>query len=241
MEGEKHFPKIINLINDEQPDVICLQECPGHFIERLQKIGFYCTFAPVRNEIQNDVEYLEGNAIATKIQHTALSKYYYRPDREIPVYPIPTPNDLKHHNFILINFADSDGMEYSLATTHGIYTKNGLPTEHQTQGVHKMLSLLEKERFPLVCGDFNIPRHFNNLYEEFTRVYKDNIPAEYAFSLDKSLHIHGNNPNLTEPIFESYMVDYLFSRPEYSVYDVRLQFGVSDHAAIIATIEKVAV
>ncbi len=34
------------------------------------------------------------------------------------------------------------------------------------------------------------------------------------------------------------MVDGLFTTPAYRASDVRLQFGVSDHVAIVATIEK---
>lgn len=238
MEGEKHFPKILNLIKTEGPDVICLQECPENFLEKLHQAGFYTTFAPVRRQIQNDVEYIEGNTIATKSEHQSVIKYYYQPDRTLPEQPVPTPNDLKHHNFILTQTEHTDGQTYNIATTHGIYTVNGLPTEHQTQGNKKMLSLLAQEKAHVLCGDMNIPRNVNILYNDIIQSYQDTVPTEYKASLDRAIHIHGKNPNLTEPIFDNYMIDYIFSKPGYIVSNVRLQFGVSDHAAVIAEIEK---
>jgi endonuclease/exonuclease/phosphatase family metal-dependent hydrolase len=237
MEGEKHFPRILNLIANEQPDVICIQECTEEFLAKLQTLGYQTSFCAMRRQIQNDVAYVEGNAIATKLPHVAVIKYYYQPDRTLPI-TVPTPNDLKHHNVIIAQVTDNLGDSYIFATTHGIYTKNGLPDEHQTQGVKKLLSLLAAEKQHILCGDFNIPRGVNELYGELTKAYSDTVPAEYMSSLDRTYHIHGTNPNLTEPIFDSYMVDYIFSKPEYTVTDVRLQFGVSDHAAIIATVGK---
>lgn len=237
MEGEKHFPRTLNLITQENPDVICIQECTEEFLSKLQKIGYQTTFCAMRRQIQNDVAYIEGNAVATKMPHTAVIKYYYQPDRTLPTV-VPTPNDLKHHNVIIIQVADATGDVYIIATTHGIYTHNGLPDEHQTQGVKKLLSLLASEKSHVLCGDFNIPRGINVLYDELTKHYVDMVPPGYQSSLDRTYHVHGNNPNLTEPIFDSYMVDYLFSKPEYTITDVRLQFGVSDHAAIVATIAK---
>ncbi len=237
MEGEKHFPRILNLIATENPDVICLQECTEEFLRILQKQGFTTSFCVMRWQIQNDVAYQEGNAIATKVPHTAISKHFYRPDHTLPI-TVPTPNDLKHHNIIIAQVPDSDGTLYTIATTHGIYTPNGLPDEHQREGIKKLLSLLLSEKPHILCGDFNIPRGFNSLHEEITKLYQDMIPAEYQSSLDRTWHVHGKNQNLTEPIFDSYMVDYLFTKPEYTVTNVRLQFGVSDHAAVIAQIDK---
>lgn len=237
MEGEKHFPRILTLIIAEQPDVICIQECTEEFLQKLEALGFHTTFCAQRWQIQNDVAYLEGNAIASKLPHTATIKYYYRPHATLPP-TVPTPNDLKHHNVIIATLIDTNGDSYIFATVHGIYTKNGLPDEHQTQGVKKLLSILATEKPHILCGDFNMPRGYNVLYEEYAKLYTDTIPLEYTSSLDRAFHIHGNNPSLTEPIFESYMVDYLFSKPEYTVTDVRFQFGVSDHAAIVATVSK---
>ena len=240
MEGEKHFPRILNLIKTETPDVVCLQECPESFQLNLHSLGYQTSFLPMQRQIQNDVEYTEGLTFASKLPFSSIHKYYYQPDRVLPFQPVPTPKPLMHHGYILGTIMH-DSVEYHLATTHIMITPDGLPTEHQTQGVKKLMTQVVTEKPHVLCGDFNIPRGFNPLYEELTKVYTDMIPKEYSSSLDQNLHRLGKTQNLNAPIFDIYMVDYLFSKPEYTVSNVRLQFGVSDHAAIVATISKTPV
>ena len=237
MEGEKHFPRILSLINSENPDIICLQECPESFQEYLHHFGYRCDFLAMMHKIQNDVEYLEGVVFASKIPFVTSHKYYYQPDYELPHAPIPTPETLKHYGYIIATL-EHEGELYHLATTHIMITPDGMPTEHQTQGVKKLLSLVATEKPHILCGDFNMPRGYNPLYEDFIKVYSDTIPTEYTSSLDQNLHRLGKTPDLNAPIFDIYMVDYLFAKPEYTISDVRLQFGVSDHAGIVATISK---
>jgi endonuclease/exonuclease/phosphatase family metal-dependent hydrolase len=238
MEGEKHFPRIVSLIRIEDPDIICLQECPESFRNNLQTIGYRTDFLAMRHHVQNDVEYTEGLVFASKLPFASTYKYYYQPDYELPTLPIPTPKHIMHHGYIMGTVEHKEQL-YHIATTHVMVTPDGLPTEHQTQGVKKLLSLLQTEKPHLICGDFNIPRGFNPLYEDFSRNYLDTIPTTYASSLDRGLHRDGRSTQLNAPVFDSYMVDYLFAKPEYNVHDVRLQFSVSDHAAIIATISKI--
>ncbi len=237
MEGEKHFPRVLSLITSKSPDIICLQECPKSFQDNLRNLGYRTDFLPMRQHLQNDVEYIEGLVFASKLPFATTHKYYYQPDYTLPTLPVPTPAQQMHHGFIM-GTLEHDGEIFNIATTHIMVTPNGMPTEHQTQGVKKLLSLLQSEKPHILCGDFNMPRGFNPLYEDFTKMYQDNIPVMYTSSLDRTLHKLGKTPNLNAPIFDIYMVDYLFSKPEYTTSDVELQFGISDHAAIVATISK---
>lgn len=237
MEGEKHFPRILSLIKTENPDIICLQECPESFQTNLQNLGYRTDFLAMRHHVQNDVEYIEGLVSASKLPFATMHKYYYQPDYNLPTQPIPTPKPSMHHGYIFSTL-EHEGDLYHFTNTHVMVTPDGLPNEHQIQGVKKLLSLLATEKSHVICGDFNIPRGTNPLYEEFTKSYTDGIPAHYMSSLDQAIHRHGKTPNLNAPIFDMYMVDYIFSKPEYMVTDCRLQFGVSDHAAVIATVAK---
>lgn len=240
IEGEKHYPLVLSLIKNENPDIICLQECPESFQNNLLALGYKSDFLAMMHEIQNDVEYTEGVIFASKLPFASVHKYYYQPDYDLPAQPTPTPHELKHHGYIF-GTLEHQGNLYHIATTHVMVTPNGLPTEHQTQGVKKLQSLLSTEKTHVLCGDFNIPRGFNSLYDELTKTYIDTIPTDYKSSLDANIHRLGKlKQNLNAPIFDSYMVDYLFAQPEYMVSDVRLQFGVSDHAAVVATITKTA-
>ncbi|MBY0537894.1 endonuclease/exonuclease/phosphatase family protein [Patescibacteria group bacterium] len=238
MEGEKHFPRILSLIHSENPDIICFQECPESFKNNLHNLGYRSDFLPMRYCIQNDVEYIEGLVFASKLQFASIHKYYYQPDYDLPKQPIPTPKPSMHHGYILATL-EHNGQLYHIATTHVMWTPDGMPTEHQTQGVKKLLSLLQSEKAHIICGDFNMPRNVNPLYEEIVKNYTDTIPPEYMSSLDPTLHRLAKVQDLNAPIFDRYMVDYLFSKPDFAVTGVRLQFGISDHAAIVATIAKI--
>ena len=88
-----------------------------------------------------------------------------------------------------------------------------------------------------MCGDFNIPRHYNPLYDELTKYYVDNIPLSYISSLDPTLHYAGSHPD-KKMLFDSYMVDYIFTQTPYTATDVRLEFSISDHAGVVAHISK---
>jgi endonuclease/exonuclease/phosphatase family metal-dependent hydrolase len=237
MEGEKHFSRVLTLLKTENPDVVCLQECPESFQTYLQALGYRTDFLAMRHHVQNDVEYTEGLVLAHKSPFATTHKYFYQPDYELPSNPVPTPAQLMHHGYIIGAFEHENTL-YHIATTHVMVTPDGLPNEHQTQGVKKLLSLLQIEKPHVLCGDFNIPRNINPLYTEFTKIYTDVIPPHYTSSLDRTLHRLGTAANLNAPIFDTYMVDYLFSTPEYEVPNVRLQFGISDHAAVVTRIHK---
>ncbi len=83
-----------------------------------------------------------------------------------------------------------------------------------------------------------MPRGYNTNYTQFCAHYTDEIPNTYTSSLDRTLHRLGSRSDLNAPIFDIYMVDYIFSQPPYRVTDVSLMFGVSDHAAVQAQISK---
>jgi len=81
----------------------------------------------------------------------------------------------------------------------------------------------------------NTPRGINPSYPDLVAHYTDHIPPAYTSSLDRALHRLGTNPEKTQ-LFDSFMVDYLLSTPEFITNDVRLQFGLSDHAGIVAEV-----
>ena len=81
-----------------------------------------------------------------------------------------------------------------------------------------------------------MPRGHNKLYEVITQKYTDTIPRHYRSSLDRNLHRLGKKTDLNQPIFDAYMVDYIFTQPPFEASDIHLEFGVSDHAAVIGNI-----
>lgn len=139
------------------------------------------------------------------------------------------------HGVLYADILCNDGL-FKIATTHFTWTPQGeAPSEEQVLSMKAFLEKMQNMEPHIICGDFNIPRTENVLYGELTKHYTDAVPATYASSLDPSLHTLGNTPEKRH-LFESFMVDYVFTQPPYTASDVRLEFGLSDHAAVVATI-----
>lgn len=240
VEGNNHFKRVHAFLRNERPDVLCLQEAPEYFSQTLRALGYSTAYAPVKVETKNGETYNAGNLIGARLPMVARENYYHGTREVITVHrPDVDATELEVHPYLIATVTDEDGTEYEIATTHLMVTKDGLPDALQRQGAESLLALIDQEQPHVLCGDMNMPRGYNELYEEFKKRYKDEIPAEYKSSLDKNLHRYSNRlDELTAPIFDSYMVDYIFTQAPYEAKNVRLQFGVSDHAAVIGEILK---
>lgn len=229
VEARKHHDLIVPFLHEEKADIICLQEASKELEKILIERGYQTTFSPMC--IRTDVfgEFTQGILIASKVPQESRIITYYQIDND----PLS-----KHQNYsfsyILTKLKISNEI-FNIATTHLMDTKDGKEDEVQIAGANELLKYLDEEEPHIICGDFNIPRGFNSLYEKFTARYKDTVPKHYNSSLDKNIHRLGQ-VELDQPIFEKYMVDYIFTQPPYDVKNVKLVFGVSDHAAIIADI-----
>lgn len=236
IERSKHLDRVLPFVERERPDILCLQEV----VERdLSMIGSTLSavdyrYAPV-SEYPAEVEYaVEGVAIFSRLPILRSSIDYYRGSKESVAAmridasgsPIDPAYDM---NCPLIRATVAkDGAEFSIATTHFTWSAAGLPTDEQRRDMSRLIALLERDRSVVLCGDFNAPRG-GEIFARLASIYTDNIPPEYSTSIDGDLHRAGPLP---------YMVDGLFTTPEYVAKDVRLVNGVSDHMAIVATIEK---
>jgi endonuclease/exonuclease/phosphatase family metal-dependent hydrolase len=133
---------------------------------------------------------------------------------------------------------DHGGVPYHIATTHFTWTPDGaVPSDAQHESMRAFLAHIKTLPAHVISGDFNIPRHHNPLYGELMQHYKDAIPQTLSSSLDPTLHRLGNDPD-KHHLFTDYMVDYVLVQEPYRAEDVRLEFGISDHAAVVAHIKK---
>jgi len=237
MEGARHISLIQNLLTSEQPDTICLQEAPEFFTQWLEEHGYKTVFTPMTIYDRDDMNYVEGLILASRTIQTSNMYYYHKSADDICVQV--SRNDATVANAVIHADVVVDDQTYTVATTHLPVTPDGETNDHQTVCATKMFDHLDSLQPHLLCGDHNMPRGHNQLYSLFTNRYNDTIPPEYTSSLDQDLHRLGPIADqLNAPIFEEYMVDYIFSQSPYQISDVRLQFGVSDHAAIVATITR---
>jgi endonuclease/exonuclease/phosphatase family metal-dependent hydrolase len=238
MEGVVHLDRIKTLVATELPDTLCLQEAPDLFADALHTLGYATSFAPMIIRQQLGREFIEGVMIASRFPFTAKTSYYYRAQPTIVQFNETDKEGTISHPILMAAVATPTEGTYMIGTTHIMVTKDGAESEHQRKGITALLHQLASEVPHILCGDFNMPRGYNPLYTDVTKQYTDTIPLHYASSLDRNLHRLGNNPQLTRPIFDTFMVDYIFTQPPYQAHNVRLQFGVSDHAAVVADITR---
>jgi endonuclease/exonuclease/phosphatase family metal-dependent hydrolase len=175
-----------------------------------------------------------GIALAAKHPFVASTEYYHRAD--LPIVDFDPQRKAETESFVYLSgIFTVDGAKYTFVTTHFWDTGNGKPDHTQQELIGSLIERLETVPAHVLCGDFNIPREHNPLYEKLASRYDDAFPLHYPSSLDRTLHRLGNSV-LDEPIFDTYMVDYVFTQSPYVASNTRLHFGVSDHAAITTEI-----
>jgi endonuclease/exonuclease/phosphatase family metal-dependent hydrolase len=118
--------------------------------------------------------------------------------------------------------------ELQIGAVHFSWTANGTIDERQRKHVAILLDYLSTKGELVMCGDFNIPRG-NEMYEKLLTNYHDNVPMEIQTTLDPILH-YANREN---PGILKLVVDYVWSTPKYSVSEVRVEQGVSDHCGLV--------
>jgi hypothetical protein len=236
MEGTAHLPLVTEFLKSIELDCICLQEMPASFLYTLTSLGYYPCFAPMMRDTEVGQGDLIGVCIATRQRVDSRIHYYFGATDGIKSH-IPRDNGVTtSFPFAYTEIPHIDGHTYRIATTHLMVTRDGLATPEQTESAIALIDTLTSYQPHLLCGDFNMPRGFNTNYEQFTAHYTDTIPTKYTSSLDRTLHRSANRPDLNAPIFDIYLVDYIFAQPPYQVQDVQLHFGISDHAAVSAFI-----
>lgn len=236
IEMDKHYSRFFPFLDNEDADVICLQEVPESALRYFHGRGFATVFAPMIIKKLSDKEEAVGVAIATKLPFSTQKVYYHGAKENLVLSDGKDPGKNSVYAYIMAKI-DFNGEVYNIATTHMVDTPNGKENDLQILVMNKMLEHLKNEEAHCICGDFNMPRGYNKLYDLVTTNYIDSIPIEYKSSLDRNLHRMGSIP-IDQPIFDCYMVDYIFAQAPYKVEVDRLQFGVSDHAGIVAEIYK---
>ncbi|MFA9262609.1 MAG: endonuclease/exonuclease/phosphatase family protein [Undibacterium sp.] len=237
VERSKHLDRNIPFFQREEPDILCLQEVFEADFDRIsQETGLmHCLW-------QKDTQHDEprnggtergysGSAIFSRHPFIATgSEYYYRPERGIRL-EFSDGLDRRETNAQSVIWAriDQGGETFFIANTHFTWTPNGETSEDQLADFNSLKEILLSLPPHILVGDLNAPRG-NGMWEKFQALYAaDNIPAEIRSTIDPELHMKKLE----------YVVDALFSSAEYTVQDVQVVSGVSDHQAIIAKIGRV--
>lgn len=236
IEGDKHLPRIIKLVKQEKPDIVCLQEVfeeDFHLFHR--QFNMQGIFMPT---VWIDSAGLPGFgkngpfgiALFSKLAGEFGGDYYFRRrgDR-LPRYK-GKPN-AGNRGLIWQEIKGKgkkeEGKRLIVATTHFTWSKNGQTTEKQRRDLKALIKLLVNKVKPdVLCGDFNAPRG-QEIWSAISGKFTDNIPPEAKTTLDPDLHYsHG----------VKLVVDGFFTKPngKLKVESLRLIRGISDHLAVSA-------
>jgi endonuclease/exonuclease/phosphatase family metal-dependent hydrolase len=239
IEGNKHYERIFPFFKKENPDVLCLQEVLeddmsflGEKLEGMKGIFYPFSYTTSKHPSYESMYGKKfGVAIFTREEPVSSGYFYYWGKEEYSSVPfedfLQDKNKYENHVLAWVTFSPPNGATYKVITAHFPVTERGESTEHQLDVLGAcMLKLKELGDFAL-CGDFNAPRG-NKTFEILAKEYKDNIPHSYMTSLDQNLH---RIPGL------QFMVDGLFTTEKVRAENVALCDGVSDHMAIVATLE----
>ncbi len=250
IQEDFHLDKVSDFLKSENAEVVCLQEVFEDKVFYFANIlGMQSVFAPKCTKWRDGGNGFTnrpfGNAILSKYPITSSEVYYYygsaddiaeyreSPNPETEIEPMAYP-------VIVANIKNED-KDYVISTTHLPVTFQGQDREYQTECARKLVEYLKKFPELVLALDLNAPRG-GETFSIFSEVYKDNIPLEYKTSLDPKLH--RVSPEILDKAakamgLEGYMIDGLFSTPNYKATNVKLVDGVSDHMAVVAELDKI--
>lgn len=241
IEWNKHLDRILPFIRSERPAVLCLQEVDFSTLSLFEAEGYASTFLPYTRDrfAESSGEFgiaLLTNTSSVAVTHTEM--YYYEHEHgPLLRYDKNNPEGTIKRGVIACTLT-YNGESYLILTTHFPDAPNGsIPTNAQKEALAKLIAYTNTLPPHIICGDFNLPRNENPLYEELRVLYTNAVPDEYASSLDQTYHRLKDKAD-ARILFTHYMVDHLLLQKPYTAENVRLHFGVSDHGAIVATIKK---
>ena len=228
IEGDTHLDLVVPFLQQQWADAVCLQEVMKDTVAVFARaLSMEATYVPMK---KNTGGGMKGIATFTNHPITGTSVAYYSGDKDhLPTTPAgEKKNPYANNHMLLSTTIEKDGVSFTVATTHFTWSPAGQATERQRSDMKKMLDIVSTMKEFVLCGDFNAPRG-REIWSLLAGRYIDHIPANITTTIDPHLH---RVKNL------QYVVDGIFTTPNYTVEDVRVISGVSDHQAIIASITQ---
>lgn len=256
IEKDRHILEVLEFLNKENADVICLQEIFSEtfelFKEKMNMFGVFDPQATFKND--NGEILIQGVAILSKspvvdskaiIYSEEVKDVYelslsYHPEKDADKGAV---NRQYSRNLLTASIQNEKTGSLKIATTHftwGYYgyvdkeTKefvwdlDDTSIKQQIDDAERLLKILDNLDEVIFCVDSNAPRGYK-VFDLFAEKLKDNIPKEYTTSIDGNIHRAGHLP---------LMVDGIFTTPKHNAKNVVLKNGISDHMAVVCEISK---
>jgi endonuclease/exonuclease/phosphatase family metal-dependent hydrolase len=232
IERDNHLDLVIPFLRERAADAVCVQELLERDIPAFEEaLGAPCLFAPSTLYPTADGLVAEGTGMFARLPAARSSIVQYAgAEGELRAYDQDdAARKVETQKYALVaQTLRKRDTEFTIATTHFPWTRDGEADTVQRAAVDRMLAAVRDLGGAVLCGDFNAPRG-KEIFGRIAQDMKDNIPAQYESSLDGAIHRAGPLP---------LMVDGLFTTPGYEAADISLVPGVSDHCAVVATIRK---
>jgi len=228
IEGRKHLKRVIPFLEEENADVICLQEVfERDYLEIKNKLNLNGSYSPMSNRTTPNKYYDQlfgkwGVCLLTKLKEFEIEEYYYRGKGDSPQFH----NIWSDDRVLVYGTFKKNDKKYLIGTTHFCFTPDGQADNDQRKYFKKLISFLKKFNNFILAGDFNAPRG-REIFTKFTKYFKDNLPKETTSTLDTKYH-QMKNLRL--------VVDTIFTKGTYSVENIKLIKGLSDHKALVGKI-----
>ena len=229
VERSAHLQRFVPFLAEIAPDVACLQELNAGDIDTIRTAtGLeHCHFIAMGRILPQDEHPFGVGILSRHVLHDAGTIVYAGggdgemvADRSSAESRVATLRYAVAHAHIA-----AGGFEAKIATTHFPWTDGGRASDFQRQAVDRLIDAMGLD--PVIfCGDFNAPRG-GPVFDRLAQHWSDRIPAVVTTSIDPLLHRAGAL---------EFMVDGLFTTPDFAADDVQLHSGVSDHQAITATL-----
>ncbi len=255
IEKSKHLDSVFDLLKEQQPDVVCLEEVMYSDMNRLtSELGYELAFAPLVTIKNENGEDKEGSAILSRIPiiETKIYRYDDQINTELPTYiegQFVLSNGKRekerwlYHNSLLTVTILISGKTVTISTTHFPVTDHGLPRlpdhtlpdldyiddiEHARVYLDRLITIINKITTPLVfTSDLNNTRS-EYVYTRLAHELIDLVPDSVSSTIDPKLH---RVPGL------QLVVDTIMVSPDVSVKNFEVIEGVSDHKAFIALLD----
>lgn len=229
IEGDRHLARVRELIARHSPDVVCLQEVFESDCATLAAVGGYTARFGISLRMSTDAGPARdwGVAVLTRTALRRQALIYYTD--AVPILEFVEPNDARR--LALVTELEHGGRVYRIVATHFTWSPDGHINDEQRVDFARLQHVLDRYPDYVLCGDFNAPRG-REMFAKFTAELRliDHLPPDVTTTLDPRFHRMKDALEL--------VVDTVFSTQHYAAMDVQVLDGVSDHKAILATLER---
>lgn len=231
------------------PDVILVQDIPFRDISLFEKWP-HVSFAPMTNHIVNGERMVVGIAICSRYLITHITHRTYWGDgilKNLEGINKENQRYLGEESDRLVEATEDrvlicaqlhkDGVDYELATTHGMWTRGGVTTDAQWTSMLELRAQLQREavqRGGLVfVGDLNAGRG-GVIYQMLTKELRDWVPSEVSTTLDPEHPVSKKGINVVTDFVMTADTDC----GHYKVGNFFFHTGASDHQVLSARVVK---